>query len=117
MALLLEAGRPTKAYDLIAAFHQNGRRTAPPTVYRALDFLVEQGLVHRIETENAFLACEAGGHAQSVEFLICDCCGRTEELAFDGRAAVEGEAARRGFALAGAVVELHGMCPRCNRPD
>ena len=117
MALLLQAGRPTKAYDLIAAFHGNGRPAAPPTVYRALDFLVQQGLVHRIETDNAFLACEAGGHAQSVEFLICDCCGRTEELAFDARVAVEVEALRRGFALAGAVVEVHGRCPQCNPQD
>lgn len=115
MTLLLQTGRATKAYDLIAAFNRNGRPTAPPTVYRALDFLVELGLVHRIETANTFLACQTGGHANSVELLICDCCGRTEDVDLNEREAIEDEAVRRGFALAGAVVELHGTCPRCRK--
>ena len=71
----------TKAYDLISSYAHDGEPVAkPPTIYRALEFLTAQGLVHRIESMNAFLACGSNPHGRSTEFLICDCCGRVEEL-------------------------------------
>ncbi len=75
LELLLQAGQPVKAYDLIASFAVEGPPAKPPTVYRALDFLEKQGFAHRIESLNSYVACrkEADGHAAA--FLICDCCG------------------------------------------
>jgi len=112
--LLLQAGRPVKAYDLIAAYAGAGRPPPkPPTVYRALDFLVVQGLAHRIESLNAFLACHADHHGAAAEFLICDCCGRVEELDLAiGSAAVEAARAR-GFQPGRIVLEVHGACAAC----
>ena len=80
LELLLQAGQPVKAYDLISTYAVDGPPAKPPTVYRALDFLEKQGFAHRIESLNAYVACrkEADGHAAA--FLICDCCGVTREI-------------------------------------
>lgn len=111
--LLLRAGRPVKAYDLVSTYAQAGERlAAPPTVYRALDFLLAAGLVHRIESLNAFLACRAESGNHSAGFLICDCCGRAEELDLAAeRAAIDGQA--HGFTVARIVLEAHGACADC----
>jgi len=112
--LLLKAGRPIKAYDLIAAYSGAGRPPPkPPTVYRALDFLMGQGLAHRIESLNAFLACHADHHGAAAEFLICDCCVRVEELDLAiGDAAIDA-ARSRGFLPGRIVLEVHGACADC----
>src|ERR1700749_3160914 len=80
LKLMLEAGQPVKAYDLMAAFGQGEEGPAkPPTVYRALDFLERQGLVHRVQILTAYGVCHIEqGH--DAAFLICDCCGATEEV-------------------------------------
>lgn len=112
--LLLQADRPTKAYDLIAVYAGAGRPPPkPPTVYRALDFLVAHGLVHRIESLNAFVACHGDHRGAAAEFLICDCCGRVEELDLAiGAAAIEAARAR-GFQPGRIVLEVHGACAEC----
>ena len=87
---------------------------APPTVYRALDFLLEQGLVHRIESMNAFVGCGLAGRSHAGQFLICDACGRVAEVTDAGtsdRLAALARAA--GFTLKRQMVELHGLCPAC----
>jgi Fur family zinc uptake transcriptional regulator len=113
LELLLRAGRPEKAYDLMAAFGEAGEPAKPPTIYRALAFLERQGLCHRIESLNAFVACRAGEGGHAAAFLICDCCGATRE--FEAGAANEvaraGEAA--GFSLRGVTIEAHGLCADC----
>ena len=111
--LLLEAGRPVKAYDLIATYKPPGEVAPPPTVYRALDFLVARGLVHRVESRNAFVACEHPGTRHAPEFLICDCCGRTEEMHTDLEPLIREEASARGFEMYTLTVELAGLCPTC----
>lgn len=112
--LLLRAGRPVKAYDLVSAYAQVGERLAkPPTVYRALDFLLTAGLVHRIESLNAFLACRAESQNHSAGFLICDCCGRVEELDLTAERAAIDAAQAHDFTIARIVLEAHGACAAC----
>lgn len=113
LELLIDQHGPTKAYDLLPLIDEN-RQTKPPTVYRALDFLVRMGLAHRIESLNAFVACEIGACARSTIFLICDKCGAAEE--FDaGHALVNlSEAASRdGFAIKRTMIEASGLCAAC----
>ena len=120
LGLLLRAERPLGAYGLMERLRAATRRpVAPPTVYRALDFLVRQGFVHRVERLDAFAVCSAvaaGGdaHAHAPQFLICRRCGAALELHDPsvGRALARA-AARTGFAAGHAVVEVEGLCARC----
>lgn len=109
--------RPLGAYEVIDALAAHGPRPAPITVYRALDFLMENGLVHRIESRNAFLAC-AHDHdaAAMVAFLICDRCGSVGEIPATRLAQSLNDAARgTGFAPKLSVVEITGLCAHCQR--
>ena len=103
-----------KAYELLdklAAEHASAR---PPTVYRALDFLIEQGLVHRIESLNAYVACPCPEHAHGFQLLICRDCGRVEELHLDDINEQLGQRARElGFTVQRQTIELLGRCDAC----
>jgi len=113
LELLAEAKAPSKAYDLLQRLDGKGA-AKPPTVYRALDFLQEQGLAHKIESLNAFVACGHASHAHSAVFLICDSCGGAEELHSTGTtAALREETAAAGFRLGQAVIEARGLCRSC----
>jgi Fur family zinc uptake transcriptional regulator len=119
LALLVSGHRPIGAYEIMDRLAQNGPRPAPITVYRALDFLMEQGLVHRIESRNAFLAC-AHNHdvSSSVAFLICDRCGTVGEIAAASATQPLIDGARAsGFAPKMTVVEITGTCANCGKPD
>ncbi|MBA4793444.1 MAG: transcriptional repressor [Phenylobacterium sp.] len=112
--LLVQAGGPVKAYDLISAYATEGEPVAkPPTVYRALEFLTGKGLVHRIESLNAFLACDAQHDGAAAEFLICDCCGRVEELDVGMQDLAAAAVNARGFRPTRIVLEVHGTCAGC----
>lgn len=109
--LLLEAGTPVKAYDLMEAYSED-RTAKPPTVYRALDFLETAGLVHRIASLNAFVACEADDPTHAAAFLICDCCGAAEEFEPDfGPQLAAAQAA--GYAVRSVTLEARGLCSAC----
>ncbi|MBN8940409.1 MAG: transcriptional repressor [Rhizobiales bacterium] len=107
---------PVGAYDLIERMHvTSGRRPAPITVYRALDFLLEAGLAHRIESRNAFIAC-AHRHDRSdlVVFMICDACGCVAEApASSVQRDLDKIAQGAGFRPASQVVEMFGRCAHC----
>ncbi|PXA87811.1 Fur family transcriptional regulator [Caulobacter sp. D4A] len=113
LELLLEAGQPVKAYDLISSFAVDGPPAKPPTVYRALEFLEKQGFAHRIESLNSYVACrrEADGHAAA--FLICDCCGATREFEPAATADIIAAGSAAGYALTGVTIEAHGKCADC----
>lgn len=112
--LLLEAGGAVKAYDLIATFAgRTDPMAKPPTIYRALEFLMGQGLVHRIETLNAYIACRSGHAHTASEFLICDCCGRVDEAPLTLDPAHVARIAAKGFASTRVVLEIHGRCADC----
>lgn len=112
---LLASHRPLGAYEIIDALAQHVTRPAPITVYRALDFLMENGLVHRIESRNAFLACAHDHDAGAmVAFLICEKCSSVGEVPANRVAQSLNEAARGiGFAPKLSVVEITGLCAHC----
>ena len=112
---LLLSHRPLGTYDVIDELAKTAARPAPITVYRALDFLMENSLVHRIESRNAFLAC-AHNHEDvtMVAFLICDQCGSVGEMPAGRVANSLNEAATTtGFAPKLSVVEITGTCAHC----
>ncbi|KCZ92902.1 FUR family transcriptional regulator [Hyphomonas johnsonii MHS-2] len=113
LRLLLESAEPAKAYDLLANLDGEGS-AKPPTVYRALDFLQESGLAHKIESLNAYVACGHASHSHSAVFLICDSCGGAEELhAVSTSQALKVETAAAGFNMTRAVIEVRGTCRDC----
>ena len=83
LELIAENGGGLKAYDLLDQLSTEHAAARPPTVYRALEFLIEQGLVHRIESQNAYVACACPEHAHGFQLLICRQCGYVEELHLD----------------------------------
>jgi Fur family zinc uptake transcriptional regulator len=106
---------PIGAYELLEQLQRDGRSAAPPTVYRALDFLMEHGLVHRLESLNAFVGCPQPDRDHVSQFLICTSCRDVAEI--DDPAI--GSAVSRGAAAAGFVVnrltiEMQGLCPACS---
>ena len=114
---LLSSHRPLGAYELVDELAKSISRPAPITVYRALDFLMDNGLVHRIESRNAYLAC-AHDHdaAAMVAFLICDGCGSVGEIPAAPVAQGLNAAARAsGFAPKLSVVEITGTCAHCQK--
>jgi Fur family zinc uptake transcriptional regulator len=111
--LLLESEEPAKAYDLLANLDGEGS-PKPPTVYRALDFLQEMGLAHKIESLNAYVACGHASHAHSAVFLICDRCGNVTEIQSDAlHDALISQAKQRGFMVEQQTIEAHGFCEQC----
>jgi len=116
LELLLKAGAPVKAYDLMASFEVGGAPAKPPTVYRALEFLEGVGLVHRIAGINAFIACDGHEAVHGAAFLICDCCGSAEE--FDPETgAITAVAEANGFVMTGVTLEVRGRCRWCAADD
>lgn len=115
LAALLDSHRPLGAYEIIERLAPRGTRPAPITAYRALDFLREQGLVHRIESRNAFIAC-VHNHAvgELVVFLICERCSAVGEASSAEVTATLAAASRAaGFTPRSPVIEITGVCAHC----
>lgn len=110
LQLLLENDAPSKAYDLLSKLDGEGA-AKPPTIYRALEFLQEVGLAHKIESLNSYVACGHAGHAHSAVFLICSDCDKVVELhAQKLNEFLESEVQGAGYELSHAVVEAHVVC-------
>jgi Fur family zinc uptake transcriptional regulator len=108
--------RPLGAYDIAEILAQkDGRRLAPITIYRSLDFLMEHGLAHRLASRNAFVACPHGhGTGDLVAFLICETCGGVDEMSSAGVAgAISGLLAEQEFEPQRQVLEISGRCAHC----
>jgi len=113
--IVASAAAPITAYQILDRMLAFGRETGPPTIYRALDFLLQQNLVHRIESLNAFVPCGQPQIHHSCQFLICTGCGTTAEVEAEGVMAGLSRAARAlGFSVSEAVLELKGVCARCS---
>ncbi len=114
---LLASHAPLGAYELIDRLAETGEsgRPAPITIYRALDFLRDQGLVHRIESRNAFIACvHHHSGTDPVVFLICDTCGAVGEATGAGIAeAIRSASRTAGFTPKTPVIEISGTCAHC----
>ncbi len=117
LRILLEKQRCLKAYELLDEIRREQPGAAPPTVYRALDFLVSQGLAHRLDASNAWIACHDASGPPHDLLIVCMRCGSVAELtdpAFGQRLAEIATAA--GFQLCGHETELRALCRRCRAP-
>lgn len=113
--LLCQAGRPLGAYDLLPALQARlGRKFAPLTIYRALDFLLRHGLIARIESRNAYVPCAHPERPHGCVFLVCDQCSTCVEIENpELEALMDKDARSLGFQIARRVVELQGTCATC----
>lgn len=119
LRLIADAGRPLKAYELLDLMKATHEGAAPPTVYRALDFLLDNGFIHRLSSINAFVACHhPGGERHAVPFLICDRCHAAIELEDEQIVRLLDQRARaQGFAPRAQTLEVHGLCAACSAAD
>ena len=117
LGLVADAGMPIKAYDLLDKVREGegAGAAAPPTVYRALDFLLANGFIHKLESVNAFVACHHPNAAQhSAPFLICDGCHKAVELEDEHVVAtLDAQARALGFSPQTQTLEVHGLCAEC----
>jgi Fur family zinc uptake transcriptional regulator len=114
LELVWQGHAAVKAYDLLAALDRKGGAAKPPTIYRALDFLMAQGLVHRLESLNAYVGCAQPEAPHDGKFLICEACGQVSEFEAPAiRSAIATQAADLGFAVGQQMVEVHGVCRGC----
>ena len=114
LEIVWQSHRPLGAYAILEVLSREGHSPAPPTVYRALEFLLTQGLVHRLSSLNAFIGCSRPGHPGAGQFLLCTGCGTAAELndATIERA-IERSAEAEGFTSHEHTVEITGICPHC----
>lgn len=117
LAALTSAHRPFGAYEIMDRLAEAGPRPAPITVYRALDFLLEHGFVHRIQSRNAFVACHHHhGAGESVVFLLCESCGSVGEAHSAALHQALDTASRAvGFTPKTPTLEVTGLCGHCAR--
>jgi Fur family transcriptional regulator, zinc uptake regulator len=117
LEVLASSHKPIGAYEIIDLMARHAARPAPITVYRALEFLMKQGLVHRIESRNAYLVC-AHNHDSGavVAFLMCDTCGAVGEAPTAAAAQLLAAVAKKaGFRPSMSVIEITGTCSHCRR--
>jgi Fur family zinc uptake transcriptional regulator len=111
---LLQSHKPYGAYGLKDVLANEGLNLRPIQIYRALDALTALGLVHRVESRNAFIACMSGPVCREPQLLICSSCGQVAELGDDAvDAVIKVAVARTGFEIGHAKVELFGICRDC----
>ena len=114
LELVWESHRAVKAYDLLDRIKPLEVSAKPATVYRALDFLIEQGLIHRVESLNAFIGCNCSDHQHELLLLICNRCQEVEERpAIEVMVAVAEEIGQAGFLVHRKAIEIHGICAQC----
>ena len=116
LEILLVSHQPMGAYDILAELNRinPAARIAPPIVYRALEFLMSEGLIHRIESRNAFISCVHPGHQCTAQFLICRDCEQVAELESSNHPLLA-EANNLGFTVDHSVVEITGVCAECQK--
>jgi Fur family transcriptional regulator, zinc uptake regulator len=111
----LASAAPIRAYEVMDRFARAGRPAKPPSVYRALDFWVKRGVLHRVESLNAFAVCAGHHHAhEEPSFFLCDGCGAALEAS--GASAIEAlkaQARTLGFQIERLALEAHGLCAEC----
>lgn len=114
LGLIWQSHKPIGAYDLLEQLAKTHHAAKPPTIYRALEFLQDNGLIHKIESQNAFLGCaHVGGHHHG-QFLICTACGTAQEI--DEKivsSALENASQAHGFKIQSFVIEIKGLCATC----
>ncbi|MEJ2308084.1 MAG: transcriptional repressor [Gammaproteobacteria bacterium] len=115
LRLLCASEKPLSAYELLDLMRESVKNPAPPTVYRALDFLLEQGLVHKLESIHAYIGCSHPDHPHASQFLICADCGEVAEVEDrDIASSLKAAGKAAGFHTERPVVELLGTCAQCS---
>jgi len=118
LELILNSHRAVKAYDLLDQIRPLNEAAKPSTVYRALDFLLEQGLIHRVESLNAFVGCHCSGVQHDQLLLICAVCHNIEERpAVLVLQSLAEELRIAGFTSQRKTIEIHGFCQNCKDND
>jgi len=115
LRLLCASDKPISSYELLNQLRGVAKNPSPPTVYRALNFLLEQGLVHKLESLRAYVGCTHPDHPHASQFLICDDCGEVTEVN-DASVAESLWAAGKacGFRTKRPIVEVLGTCAQCD---
>jgi len=118
LELIWESHRAVKAYDLLERIKPIERTAKPATVYRALEFLLEQGLIHRVESLNAFVGCNCSERRHEQLLLICKHCREVEERPAERvMEAVDHELQQAGFTFHRKSIEIHGLCAQCTAAE
>jgi len=114
LELIADSEKPTKAYDLLDQLKDDRSNAAPPTVYRALDFLLDNGFIHKLQSINAYVSCHHPSVVHQVPFLICDVCESATEICDERVSGLLNEQAKAlGFRPRAQTLEVHGVCKRC----
>jgi len=114
LELIAASSKPVKAYDLLDQLRDGHSGAAPPTIYRALDFLLEHRFIHKLESVNSFVGCHHPNEAHQVPFLIYDVCAGAEEICDERVSKLLVEQAREhGFKPRAQTLEVHGVCEDC----
>lgn len=113
LEILLAEHKAMGAYDILPTLAEEGLGSQPPVIYRALDFLVSNGFVHKIERLNAFIACSHPGSDHAPAFMICRSCTRVDEMGERPAVGLQSAAKEAGFAIEATVIEAEGLCPDC----
>lgn len=115
LELVWRSHKPVGAYDVMDGLRRLGHRPAPPTAYRALEFLHQAGLIHRIESLNAFVGCADPESSHAGQFFICDRCQRVAEVEDAGlNRQISRHADELGFTTHDQTIEIHGRCADCH---
>jgi len=117
LELIWTSHKPVLAYDLLRTLRREKENAEPPTVYRALDFLLENQLIHKIESLNAYVGCHFPDKKHLSQFLICTACDQVAEIEDSSvNQVITQQAARSGFLVDQQTVEIMGLCPTCQNP-
>lgn len=115
LELVWQNHKPVKAYDILDELKRVHASSAPPTVYRVLDFLQEEGLVHKLESLNAYVGCGAPDQNHNSQFLMCRSCGVAAEMDdVDIRNLIADKVAGIGFKIDKEIIEIKGICSQCS---
>jgi len=115
LELVWSSHEPVKAYDILDILRDEHSGSAPPTVYRALEFLQDEGMVHKIESLNAYVGCGAPDHNHASQFFICQSCGAAAEMNdTEIRNLIADKAADMGFKIDKEIIEVKGVCSQCS---
>ncbi|MEL0068265.1 MAG: transcriptional repressor [Gammaproteobacteria bacterium] len=114
LRIIWENHQAIKAYDILEQLQQLDKSAKPPTAYRALEFLLQHGFIHRIESLNAYIGCPHPEHTHHFQLLICENCGTVKEMDEpDLSTLVEDKVSKHNFRIQQQVIEVHGLCASC----
>lgn len=114
LELIAASEKPVKAYDLLDRLKDARSNAAPPTVYRALDFLIDNGFIHKLQSINAYVGCHHPSVVHQVPFLICDVCESATEICDERVSGMLADQAKSlGFRARAQTLEVHGVCRHC----